>query len=362
MSTPPNNHKSDHNLNRRNLLIGAGLTALVAGCSSDVSQVKTETSQTEPAQTEPPRTAPAETNFESPDLTGKSILVTGSSSGFGRLGVEHYARLGAKVFATMRNLPRPEADELRALAETDNLDITVLEIDVTDDAQVKRGVKQALKATGGTIDVLINNAGISYAGPIEVQDIEAAQHMFDTNVFGPQRMARAVLPSMRAARSGYIVNVSSQLGRLIVPGYGMYSPTKFALEAMSEQMAYELVPHGVEVSIVQPGGYPTNIWKSSNTLSADLKTRLTDNHKKAYPQMVAGMGGRDGSGGGDTDPMDVPRATAAMIAMKPGSRPLRKPVHPGMKPQIPVNEVSAQQQLAWLGKSPLAPMMKAVLD
>lgn len=348
-------------LNRRDWLIGAGLMAMAAGCSAGSNAADSgEASSGAAANNPEPQDAAAKSDAPI-DLSGVSILITGCSTGFGRLGAEHYARLGAKVFATMRNLPRPEAEELRALAKSDNLDITVLEIDVTKDAQIKRGVKQALKAARGKLDVLINNAGISYGGPIEVQDMEATQHIFDTNVFGPQRMARAVLPAMRQAGNGYIVNVSSQLGKLIIPGFGMYSPTKFALEAMSEQMAYELAAHNIEVSIVQPGGYPTNIWKNANGLSAKLKTRLTPEHLKAYPQSAA-LGEGTGGGGGDTDPMDIPRATAAMIAMTPGTRPLRMPVHPGMKPQIPVNEISAKQQLAWLGESPYGPAMKAVLD
>jgi len=145
----------------------------------------------------------------------------------------------------MRNLPRVEAAELEALAKSDNLDITVLEIDITKDDQVEAGVAAAIKASGGTLDVLVNNAGMSIAGPIEAQDMAATQLIFDTNVYGAQRMARAVLPSMRANESGYIFNVTSQLGRVIVPGFGQYSPTKFALEAMSEQMAYEV---GLEIA------------------------------------------------------------------------------------------------------------------
>jgi len=95
-----------------------------------------------------------------PDLTGTSILITGTSSGFGRLGAEHFARLGAKVFASMRNVPRDEAKALQALAKSDNLDLNIIEIDVLSDRQVKRGVEKVLMATGGTLDVLINNAGI----------------------------------------------------------------------------------------------------------------------------------------------------------------------------------------------------------
>ncbi|MCR9223897.1 MAG: SDR family oxidoreductase [Hyphomonas sp.] len=295
-----------------------------------------------------------------PDLSGKSILVTGSSSGFGRLGVEYYARQGAKVFATMRNVPRPEADELRDLASADGLDISVIEIDVTSDEQVEAGVNEALAANGGKLDVLVNNAGISVGGPIEVQDMAATDIIFQTNVYGCHRMARAALPSMRANGGGQIFNVSSQLGRLIIPGFGMYSATKFALEAMSEQMAYELVPHGVDVTIIQPGGYPTKIWSNNNNNSAPLKARTSEDLLAAYPALTAGMGER--TGGGSTDPMDIPRAIAEIIAMPKGTRPLRKPVHPASRPQEAINEVSAQTQIAMLGESQLGPWVKDVLE
>lgn len=329
-------------LNRRHLMMGAGLaaTAFAAGATH----------------------AQAEAAAAAPDLTGKSILITGCSSGFGRLGAEHYARLGAKVFATMRNLPRPEADELVALAASDNLDITVIEIDVTSDAQVEAGVAEALSAAGGSVDVLINNAGIAFAGPIEVQDMEATQLIFNTNVFGPQRMIRAVLPAMRAAGAGQVFNISSQLGRVIVPGYAHYSPTKFALEALSEQLAYETVTQGIEVTIIEPGGYPTEIWENQVALSAELKARLPEELLTAYPQMTASMGVDNGGGGGSTDPMDIPRNIADIISMPAGKRPLRRAVHPVSRPQEPINDVSARQQLAMLGGSPYGPLVKAVLD
>ena len=294
------------------------------------------------------------------DLSGKSILITGTSSGFGRLGAEHYARLGARVFASMRNLPRPEADELRALAAAEGLAIEVVEIDVTSDEEVETGVEQVLAATGGTLDVLINNAGLSVGGPIEVQDMDATKLIFETNVFGCQRMARAVLPAMRAAGSGQIFNISSQLGRVIIPGFGLYSSTKFAVEAMSEQMAYELVPHGVDVTIIQPGGYPTKIWSNNNRYSGPLLERTDDDLREAYPELTAGMGER--TGGGSSDPMDVPRNIAEIMAMPKGTRPLRRPVHPGAKPQEAINAVSAQTQLGMLSNSPLGPWVTDVLN
>lgn len=296
---------------------------------------------------------------DAPGLKGKSILITGSSSGFGYAGALHYARAGAKVIASMRNLPRKEADELKAEAAREKLDISIIEIDVTSDEQVAKGVAEAERIAGGPLDVLVNNAGVGYAGPIELQDMEATKLIFDTNVYGPHRMARAVLPAMRKAKRGLIFNISSQLGRVIVPSAGHYSPTKFALEAMSEAMAYELVPHNIEVCVIQPGGYPTKVWVNRNVLAKELKGRLTTEEAAAYPALVSRMGEEDG-GGRSADVYDIPRAIAEIAAMPAGTRPLRRAVHPGSKPQEAINKVSAETQVNWLGGSPFGPWINAV--
>lgn len=324
-------------INRRHLLAGAAATGALAATAT--------LAQTDLVETKP-------------DLSGKSILITGCSTGFGRMGAEHYARLGAKVFATMRNLPRDEGDELIALAKADNLDIHVLEIDVTSDEQVAAGVAEAERINGGALDVVINNAGISFGGPIEIQDVEATKLTLDTNVVGPQRIHRAVLPAMRAAKSGLIINISSQLGRVIAPGFGQYSPSKFALEAMSEALAYELVPHGIDVNVIEPGGYPTMIWSNANKNSLALLDRSDGTHTSGYAAMIEQLGKR--TGGGSTDPMDVPHAIAKVIAMPAGTRPLRTPVHPGPKPQIAINDLTAKVQVGWLGASPFGPWIKSV--
>ncbi|AWW74703.1 short-chain dehydrogenase/reductase [Erythrobacter sp. KY5] len=325
-------------INRRTLLAGAAATGALTATASFALDDVVESSA---------------------DMSGKSILITGCSSGFGRLAAEDYARKGAKVFATMRNLPRAESTELTALAEAEGLDLHVIEIDVTSDEQVAAGVARAMEIAGGPIDVLINNAGISYGGPVEVQDMKATHHMFDTNVYGPHRMARAVLPAMREGKSGLIINVTSQLGRVIAPAIGQYSPTKFALEAMSEQLAYELVPHGIEVTIIEPGGYPTKIWENSNMNTMELLARAGEEHTGGYAALLASLAQRPG-GGGNTDPMDVPNAMAEIIGMPAGTRPIRRAVHPGLKPQLAINVASAQAQLGWLGESGYGPWIKAV--
>lgn len=294
------------------------------------------------------------------DLSGKNILITGCSSGFGYLGALHYARLGAKVFASMRNLPRPEADELIKIARDEGLDIEVIPLDVLDEGQIDNAMTHIDKALGGgMVDVLINNAGIGITSPVEIQDMEATRLIFETNVFGPHRMARAVLPGMRERGSGQIIQISSQLGRVIVPYSGHYSATKFALEAMGEQLAYELVPHNIDVSIIEPGGYPTKVWVNRNKYSADLKERTPAYHAEGYPQPFERMGKEDGSTR-STDPMDVPHAIAKLIGAPAGTRPLRVPVHPRFIPQLAINEVTAKTQVDWLGNSPFGPMIRAV--
>lgn len=327
------------NLDRRALLAGAAATAALAG---------------QRAQSAEPVYTP-ELSF-----TGKSVLITGCSSGFGRLAAELLARQGARVFATMRDVPRAEGEQLRILALREQLDLHVIELDVTSDELVAKGVAEAEMIAGGPIDVLVNNAGIGITSPVEVQDMQATRLMFETNVFGPHRMARAVLPGMRRKGAGQIIQISSQLGRVITPWSGHYSATKFALEAMSEQLAYELVPHNIDVSIIEPGGYPTKVWVNRNSYSSALKDRAEAVHTDGYPQQVARMGMEDGSGRSN-DPMDVAQAIAGLIAQPPGTRPLRLPVSPGNKPQVPINEVTARVQTEWLGVSPVVgPLMRAV--
>jgi NAD(P)-dependent dehydrogenase (short-subunit alcohol dehydrogenase family) len=309
-------------------------------------------------------TAPAFTSSalaQEPQLSGKVILITGASSGFGNVGALYYARRGAKVIASMRGLPRREATQLLDEARKADLDISVVEIDVTSDASVDAGVKEALKLGGGRIDVLVNNAGIGITGPVEVQDMAATQLIFDTNVFGCHRMVRAVLPAMRDQKAGQIFQISSQLGRLVVPGAGHYSASKFALEAMGEQLAYELVPLGIDVTIIQPGGYPTKVWVNRNALTAALKERTEADRIDAYPAFTAAMGREDGSGR-SADPLDIPHAIAEIIALPPGKRPLRRAVHPVLRPQEPINRVSAEVQVAWLGGTAMGPLVRAVHD
>lgn len=327
--------------NRRDLLIGAGTAMALAA--------------TPPA---------ASAQGQAPDLSGKSVLITGASSGFGRLTALAAARAGARVFATMRNHAygrRSEALELNDIARTENLLITTMQLDVTVPGEVTTAVADAQHAAGGALSAVVNNAGIGLSGPVELTDEQGMHDIFDTNLFGYMRVARAALPAMRAARSGIILNVSSQLGRLVIPGVGAYSGTKFAVEAMFEALAYELAPFGVEVCIIQPGGYPTNIWASGQRYSQAMIDRASEEARTAYAAFIAGSASRF-AGGGTTDPNDVARAIVEVIALPEGRRPLRRPVHPNTRATDALNAAHAQVQALALGNGPFAPWHAAVTD
>lgn len=298
------------------------------------------------------------------DLSGKSVLITGTSSGFGRLTALHLARLGATVIASMRNFDngnRPEAASLLKIAREEKLDLSAVEIDVLDEASIASGTSAAEDIAGGSIDVLVNNAGIGMAGPVEINDMEATRLIFETNLFGYLRMARAVLPKMRAQKSGQIFNVSSQLGRIIIPNLSMYCATKFGVEAMFESLAYEVSPFGVDVTIIQPGGYPTKIWESGTRNVETLLTRVNDERKAAYETHLALTSGIMSSGG-NTDPNDIPRAIAEIMGMPQGKRPLRRPVHPNTQATSAANAAMAQIQTGVLSSGVYKQWHDAVTD
>ena len=202
------------------------------------------------------------------------VLITGSSTGFGRLIAETLARSGHTVFATMRDpggRNATNASEIRALAKQESLPLNVLELDVTDDASVERAVNICVEHAG-RIDVAINNAGYAMIGLAEAVTTEQAQQIMDTNFFSSVRVNRAVLPHMRRQRSGLLLHISSGAGRVIFPAYGLYCATKFALEALAEAYHYELAAQGIESSIVEPGAYLTPVFDNTVKAADDDRT------------------------------------------------------------------------------------------
>jgi NAD(P)-dependent dehydrogenase (short-subunit alcohol dehydrogenase family) len=221
--------------------------------------------------------------------TSQVVLITGSSTGFGRLFTETLARKGHNVFATMRD---PEgrnaknAAEIRTLAQKESLPIQVLELDVTDDASVGRAVDAAV-AKAGRIDVAINNAGYYLGGLAEAVTTEQAQRLMDTNFLGPVRVNRAVLPHMRRQGSGLLIHISSGAGRVVLPAAGFYCASKFALEALAESYRYELAAQGIESVIVEPGAYETAVFGNGVT-AADVARTNTYGAAKEFSAKLNG--------------------------------------------------------------------------
>jgi NAD(P)-dependent dehydrogenase (short-subunit alcohol dehydrogenase family) len=174
------------------------------------------------------------------------VVVTGCSSGFGRLTAQRFLAEGDTVVATVR---RPSD----GLAGAD-----VRLLDVTDEAEVQRVVREVV-ADHGRIDVLVNNAGVGVRGSVEEVPAETVRAAFDANVFGLLHLVRAVLPVMRDQGEGVIVNVGSLAGRVAPPFAGIYAATKFAVEAITESLHYEVAPHGIRVAVVEPGTFPTGL-------------------------------------------------------------------------------------------------------
>lgn len=184
-----------------------------------------------------------------------TILVTGCSSGFGRLTALALARLGDHVFAGVRD---PEsAAELHSRIAAEGLPIVVVPLVVTDTTSVETCVARVLDVAG-TIDVLVNNAAVLFLAAIEDSDETRSRTVMETNYFGPLRLTRAVLPHMRARGSGRIINVSSNAAKGSA-FYGVYSASKAALEALSTALALELTATGIGVTIIEPGSFHTAI-------------------------------------------------------------------------------------------------------
>lgn len=178
------------------------------------------------------------------EVVSRAVLVTGCSSGIGRAIAGLLARSGWPVFATARRT--------ESLADLESVGCRLLALDVTDEESMRAAV-EAVEREHGAVGVLVNNAGFSRSGAIETVPIADARRQFETNVFGPSRLAQLVLPAMRAQGWGKVVVLGSMGGRLTFPGGGWYHATKYSLEALSDALRFEVAGFGVDVVLVQPG-------------------------------------------------------------------------------------------------------------
>lgn len=272
----------------------------------------------------------------------QTIFVTGSSSGFGRLIVETLARQGYTVFAGMRAVAgknAPVAEELRALAQREHLALHITEIDITNDASVEQAIASLVGLTGH-LDVVVNNAGVSYSGPLEAFTSKQVQQQFDTNVFGMLRVNRAALPHMRQQGSGLLLQIGSIAGRLALPFQGLYAATKFALEALTESYRYELAPFGIDVAIIEPGTYPTPLAAKHQNAADSERAALYQTAKDAFmTQFYA-----ENRSATPPSSQEVADAVARVIAQPAGERPQHTVVAPVAQRQAPqmINDAVTQ--------------------
>ena len=192
-----------------------------------------------------------------------TALITGTSTGFGRVTPELLAARGWRVFAAMRDLKRKDPPE-RALKDAGLSErVTFVQLDVTDPASIEAAVATVLSKTGNTLDAVVHNAGIAVAGVLEDLPDADIRRVMETNFFGVLKLTRALLPIFRAQGRGRIVLLSSQAALAGQPGNSMYCASKWALEGWAESLAYEVDPFGIDVVLIEPGPYRTEIWNNT---------------------------------------------------------------------------------------------------
>lgn len=248
----------------------------------------------------------------------KTILITGTSSGLGKDTAQTLVKAGHRVFGTMRAVTGLHSDKAK---ECQANGIEVIELDVTNDASVDAAFKSLFQKTGGKLDVLINNAGSMVQGISETITAEQTSAMFDVNVIGIQRVLRAALPQMRKNHAGLVINIGAVLGRVTIPFMGLYGATKFAVEALTESYRYELSQLGIDVVLVQPSAYPTNLYTDTHAKDGARASEYgaVAEIPKAFAKFMAGMF----SGANAPNPHEVAKGIAEVIATPAGKRPER---------------------------------------
>ncbi|WP_281614493.1 SDR family oxidoreductase [Flammeovirga sp. SubArs3] len=278
-----------------------------------------------------------------------NILITGAGSGLGRVTTEALLKSGYNVIASMRDSKSKGIQivkELEAFSRQTKGTLFIIELDVTSTTSVNLAISQ-IESEVGQIDVLINNAGIGGTGWTEAFPEEQYKQIFDVNVFGVQRMMRGILPSMRKRKEGLIINISSIQGRVVFPYSGIYTASKFALEGLTESYHYELAPLGIDIILLQPGGFKTS-FESKQSGPYDKDRLLEYGELKNAPNDIWGNPGEEKDF--LPSPQPIPEAIMDLIEMEKGKRPLRTTVDPLLKGigTIAINKecLSAQKELS----------------
>ena len=212
----------------------------------------------------------------------KVALVTGSSSGIGFESCIALAKDGYRTFASMRDIKK--AGEIKAIAKKENLPIDVIQLDVDNEESIVSAIKQIV-SDGGRLDVLVNNAGYGQFGCTEDVSVDDFRKQFETNFFSIIRIIQEVSPIMRNQNSGIIVNISSVIGRMGLPGFSAYISTKYALEGLSECLRYELGQFGIKVTLIEPGAIKTNFFDSMKI----QESKVDPQYKKLTDHILSGL-------------------------------------------------------------------------
>lgn len=267
-----------------------------------------------------------------------TVLITGTSTGFGREIANTLTRTGYRVFASMRDPHGKNLDPATELAENG---ANVIELDVTNSESVENAMK-AVVTDAGRLDVLVNNAGVAYTGVSEAFTAEQARELFDVNVFGLHRVTRAALPILRRQQDGLIINIGSVVGRVTFPFFGLYGASKFAVEALTDSYRYELSQLGIDVALVQPGAHPTQLWGSA-VQPADIARVAEYGEVGEIPDAMFGQFEDMFAGKDAPDPQNVASTIATIIATPKGERPTRTIVGNPLGSDI-INEAAASAQ------------------
>ncbi|MGQ8364549.1 SDR family oxidoreductase [Glaciecola sp. 1036] len=289
----------------------------------------------------------------------KIVLITGASSGFGRDTACTLSAKGFTVFASMRDIAGKNKASADALMQQG---INVVELDVTDTSSIDKAVAQIIQQTG-RIDVLINNAGVASAGVSEAFTDEQVQALFDVNVIGLHRVTRAVLPNMRDNKNGLIINIGSILGRVTFPFFGLYGASKFAVEAISDSLGYELSQFGVDVTLVQPSAFPTQMYASADQPEDLMRVvdygdvgKIPTNMFSHFMQLFESED--------SPNPHDVSEAITKVVQLPKGTRPARLVVGGSFGADV-INDATAPVQYATvkaLGLEHLDPQNKTAKE